>query len=464
MVVEKKYYMIKNVIRVLISNIIVMITSFVNTLFIPLVLSIDAYAEYQTFMIYVSYIGLLTFGFHTGLFIKYAGKKRKEIDKAQFRSEMRFVIYSQLLIAAVVLIISCITRNELLFYFGLCILISNFVSVYKYLYQAWDEFTKFSAISIVQSLGFSGVILLVALLGKMISAQSIIYIYILVNIVCFLFVLFQYFRDVVGTKSNRIISEDNRKILQAGLLLMIGGGVNVFFSSIDKYYVKFCFSNYEFSMYCFAIALMNIMNVFISAIAQPMYLQLVSSADRTSERREYKQLLLCFGTLSGGAYYACAIIIHLFLPKYLESLKIVSILFAIFPAVAVINSLYVNLYKATDQIKRYIQTLVLMTCCAVVFNSIGVFLCKSYYSIAIATTICYYAWFVYSSRHFEGLQIEVKDIVFVIGYLLIYFGITSIGNIILGLLLYMVAIIIWDMLVYRRILKKCLWLWLKNPE
>ena len=170
--------MIKNVIRVLISNIIVMITSFVNTLFIPLVLSIDAYAEYQTFMIYVSYIGLLTFGFHTGLFIKYAGKKRKEIDKAQFRSEMRFVIYSQLLIAAVVLIISYITRNELLFYFGLCILISNFVSVYKYLYQAWDEFTKFSAISIVQSLGFSGVILLVALLGKMISAQSIIYIYI----------------------------------------------------------------------------------------------------------------------------------------------------------------------------------------------------------------------------------------------------------------------------------------------
>ena len=31
-------------------------------------------------MIYVSYISMLTFGFHGGLFIKYAGKRRAEIE------------------------------------------------------------------------------------------------------------------------------------------------------------------------------------------------------------------------------------------------------------------------------------------------------------------------------------------------------------------------------------------------
>lgn len=457
---KESIIMIKNIIRVLISNIVVMLTSFVNTLFIPLILSIDAFAEYQTFMIYVSYISMLTFGFHGGLFIKYAGKRRAEIEKQQFRSEIRLILFSQLFITMIVVAGAFVTKNELLFYFGLCILTSNFTSVYKYLYQAWNEFTKFSMISVMQSLGFSGTVLLLALLDKTISAQSIIYVYLIVNAVCFSFVFLQYMRDTKGVKSNRLNSAENRNTLQAGALLIIGGGINVFFSSIDKYYVKFFFSNYEFSMYCFAISLMNIMNVFISAIAQPMYLQLVSDDAVTSKRKEYKQLLLCFGTLSGAAYYICAIIVQFLLPKYFESLKIVSILFAIFPAVAVINSMYVNLYKSTNQIKKYIWTLVAITCCAIIFNFIGVVLYKSYYSIAIATTVCYYTWLIYSSRHFEGLEIEKKDIIFILGFLVIYFGVTSIRNNILGLSLYVIVVALWDFLIYHKVLRKSVCLFL----
>jgi len=164
--------------------------------------------------------------------------------------------------------------------------------------------------------------------------------------------------------------------------------------------------------------------------------------------------------LSGAAYYICAIIVQFLLPKYFESLKIVSILFAMFPAVAVINSMYVNLYKSTNQIKKYIWTLVAITCCAIIFNFIGVVLYKSYYSIAIATTVCYYIWLVYSSRHFEGLKIEKKDIIFILGFLVIYFGVTSIRNNILGLSLYVIVVVLWDFLIYHKVLKKSVCLFL----
>ena len=42
--------MIKNIFKVLISNILVMLASVVNTLVIPKILSIDGYAGYHTFM------------------------------------------------------------------------------------------------------------------------------------------------------------------------------------------------------------------------------------------------------------------------------------------------------------------------------------------------------------------------------------------------------------------------------
>ena len=72
--------MIKNIFKVLISNILVMLASVVNTLVIPKILSIDGYAEYQTFMLYISYVGLLTFGFHAGMFVKYGGRNESQIN------------------------------------------------------------------------------------------------------------------------------------------------------------------------------------------------------------------------------------------------------------------------------------------------------------------------------------------------------------------------------------------------
>lgn len=442
--------MVKNIFKVLVSNIVVLFTSFINTLIIPKILTIDGYAEYQMFMLYISYVGLMTLGFHSGLFVKYGGKKREEIEKSQFKSEMHIVLVSQVIISCIIIAIAFFINNELLFLAALCILTSNFVSVYKYLYQAWDEFSKFSIISIFQSVGFSGIVLFVGILLKKIPALSVIYVYIVINAICFVIVFFEYVKQVRGIRAKKCISNANLEIFSVGLLLMLGGAANVIFNSIDKYYIKFLFTNYEFSMYCFAITLLNVMNVFISAIAQPMYLQLANHIDDYEERSKYKEMLLCFGALSGCAYYAVAVIVKYFIPEYLDSLSVVSILFAIFPAVAVINCLYVNLYKATNQVKKYIFTLFVMIICSVVLNAAFVFVDRNYLAITAATTICYYIWYFFSARHFEGLHVKLKDVIYLIGFLLIYFLITRITNVILGFVLYAVVIGVWSFAIYHK--------------
>ncbi len=442
--------MVKNIFKVLVSNMVVLFTSFINTLIIPKILTIDGYAEYQMFMLYISYVGLMTLGFHSGLFVKYGGKKREGIEKSQFKSEMHIVLVSQVIISCIIIAIAFFIKNELLFLAALCILTSNFVSVYKYLYQAWDEFSKFSIISIFQSVGFSGIVLFVGILLKKIPALSVIYVYIVINAICFAIVFFEYMKQVRGIRAKKCISNANLEIFSVGLLLMLGGAANVIFNSIDKYYIKFLFTNYEFSMYCFAITLLNVMNVFISAIAQPMYLQLANHIDDYEERSKYKEMLLCFGALSGCAYYAVAVIVKYFIPEYLDSLSVVSILFAIFPAVAVINCLYVNLYKATNQVKKYIFTLFVMIICSVVLNAAFVFVDRNYLAITAATTICYYIWYFISARHFEGLHVKIKDVIYLIGFLLIYFLITRITNVILGFVLYAIVIGVWSFAIYYK--------------
>lgn len=446
--------MFKNIIKVLLANIIVMFTSVINTLIIPKLLSIDGYAEYQTFMLYISYVGLTTFGFHSGLFIKYGGTNKNELKKGQFKSEMRLVLYSQTIISIGVLIVALIGKNTLLFYASLCVLSINFVSVYKYLYQAWNQFNKFSILNIVQSLGFSGVVLAIGLFQKDLSASEVIVVYIMSSAICFIGVFGGYTKDVRGVKGDPLISHENKRIFEIGFLLMMGGAVDIVFHSIDKYFIKILFTNYEFSMYCFAITLLNVMNVFISAIAQPMYIQLATNLDDIKGRKSYKEILFCFGALSGCAYYAVAIIVKYFIPEYNSSLKVTAILFVIFPAVAVINCLYVNLYKATNQVKKYVAALGIMSVCSLILNFCGVIIYRNYMSIVLATAICYYIWLVYSSRHFEGLKIERRDVIFLTGFMLLYFLLTWISNPWIGFFVYLVGILCWELVIYQQRLRQ----------
>lgn len=445
--------MLKNIIKVLISNIVVMFTSFINTLIIPKLISIEGYAEYQTFMLYISYVGLLTFGFPAGLFVKYGGTNKEALKRNQYKSEIRILIWSQIIISVIVMGMGLLTKNILLICTVPCILSVNFVSVYKYLYQAWDMFTAFSIVSIVQSLGYSVLVLILGVINGKLYSKDVIFLYIGINILCFAVIFIFYLRENWSVPSNPMISLENFETLKVGFLLILGSGANVIFHSIDKFFIKGFFSAYEFSIYCFAFSLLNVMNVFINAIAQPMYLRLVSNLDNIQERKNFKEILLCFGGFSGCAYYAVSVIVRYFIPEYIESLQIVVILFAIFPAVAVINCLYINLYKATGKIKKYLCSLVVIIICAVILNGIGLLISRSYLSITAATTICYYFWLFFSSKDFEGLLISLKDIIYLIGFLIIFMGLTRIPNTFIGFFIYIIFIFLWDMFIYKENIK-----------
>lgn len=448
---SKSQSLFNNIIRVLTSNVVVMLASFINTIILPKGMSIDGYAEYQTFMLYISYVGLMTFGFHGGLFIKYGGKKQEEIDPAQFKSEMRVLLISQFVLAIIVGIVAVALKDSLLFAATACSVSMNYVSTYKYLYQAWNKFKMFSLLNIIQALVFSALVFVMFIVSSEINVWTVIGVYFLIDLFCFIFVYYKHFRFVRKSHCNMLLSKENGVVFSNGILMALSGGVNVLFSSMDKYFIKAMFNNYEFSMYCFGITILHLVNAIISAIAQPMYIKLTEVADNSEVRVVYKRILLSLGALAGCAYFVVAFVINMFMDKYSGSLDVVKYLFAIFPVVAVINCMYVNLYKITKRLKKYVIVLAVMVAVSFGLNLFGVLIHKSYISITIATTVSYYIWFIVSSFDFEGLRIELRDILFLVLFIASYVAVaTIVTDSILGFAVYLVCAMVLVFVTYGR--------------
>ena len=84
--------MIKNCLKVFTSNFILLILGIVNTFVFPALMSVQDYANYQEYLLYISYTNICHLGIASGMFFNYAGKKYEDTDKAQYKSEI-FLIY-----------------------------------------------------------------------------------------------------------------------------------------------------------------------------------------------------------------------------------------------------------------------------------------------------------------------------------------------------------------------------------
>lgn len=440
--------MVKNIFRVLFSNVWVLIISLANGFIIPQILTVNEYASYSLFLLYVSYTYALHMGFPSGLFIKYGGIKHDSMGREQYKSEI-IIIYTVLSFFSVVMFLnSLILHNQLLFYLALSILPVCLVNSYKFLYQAWGLFKKYS---LLNSLIPSGVLLVIFLVYKVsgfINTEMMIYTYIGMHLIFALLITIQEFRYVSKVKSDKIICKRNWDIEKIGFMVMIGSYINLLFQSLDKMFVNVFFEKKDFAIYAFAMQLQVIMTLFISAISQPLYYKLASDNDG-EDLNIIKEMLIIFGSFSGVAYYVCVIFVKMFIPKYKDSLEVIAIYFAVFPVLAVITSLYVNLYKINKMVKRYIVTLVLVFVMAFFLNLLGVVLFKNPIVIAVSTTVVYYFWFFYSAKHFDAVTISRNDAMYLVGFLGIFFLITNLKNLCIGLLLYLFLIIILAISIYH---------------
>lgn len=413
--------MIKNIFRVLCSNISTTIIGLISSLLFPRIMEVSEYASYQTYVLYLSYITILHLGLPTGMFIKYGGKTFSEIDKAKYKGEMRLLLIILSFFSMMAIAVGIISKKNILVLVGISILPYDYVKSYLTLLQAWGNFKKYSLLNVVAPTAICFIAAFIYFISGNLTGNSYIYVYMLVYAALFIFLVL----DLIATTRSesaigKIVTKDNIDTIKLGLTICIGSYVGSLFHSVDKQYIKIFFEDVQFAMYSFAMSMQTIMTVLITSLSQPMYFLLAASGMSKRDYRSVKELLLVFGSLSSGAYYACSIMVKWFIPKYVDSIRVIAIFFAIFPAMAVINCLYINLYKSRKLTGKYVRSLITMLIIAIVLDAVVILLKLDYEYLAIATVVAYYTWLVLGSFDFPELTITIKDYLYFATYFISY--------------------------------------------
>lgn len=436
----------KSISKVFSVNMLVLIVGIVSGLLLPAFLNIDQYSILKTYTLYASYIGLFPLGFIDGIYIKYGGKRERDIDKNKFKYEHRFILVFQLFIMIFLLLISIFFKNILFIYLSLTILPVTIIGFFTLYYQATANFTKFTFIGVSNTI-LAFALNLILILFHIKNADSFILINILSNYFIFFIVELIYYEQSKHIK----IKKDNKEIIQIfkiGIFILIGNLSSSFFYAIDRWFVKISLSTEDFAFYSFATSMMGIIIVLINSVATVLY-PYFAQGQEEKKISEFKRCLLVIGAFSSGCYFIFAFIVHYFMQKYTPSLRLISILFSGFPAIIIINTLYINLYKVKKKERKYVVIVLKMLAISILLNILALIIHTNFFSIAIAATISFYIWFFYSSKDFSFLKTSIKEI----SYLTLYFLIFLVSSIKLtlglGLVVFFIGILLLSYIFYK---------------
>lgn len=455
----------KNILKVLSANGIVAAIGLISSLTLPRILKLEDYAQYQAFLLYLSYIAVLHLGFPTGLNIKYAGKKVEDLNKAQYKSEFILQLLIPSTFSAIGICIYIFTGRIMVLCVSIMILPYCFLGGFLYLVQAWGKFDLYALFHTILSAGSLAIPIVYYIVLKRLSASVCILAYLLVYVVV-MFGALKYNADLIHhSKTKKIFSAENFETEKIGATFLLGNYVNSLLHSIDKQFIQWFCVVEKFAYYSFALTMQNTMTIFITAVSQPLFPYLASGKIQNKKQfSSIKRMLMMLGSASGLAYFACVFVVKHWIPNYIESLNVIRIYFAVFPAMSVINGLYLNLYKVKKMMHRYIYDLFIMLIAATVANYLAIKLNFGYCGVAFATTLINYLWFLYGQVFFEEFSLEKRDIVFIGLFLLEFFSISKIQSPILGLVLYFCADMIVCCFCFKKELKYLVEKWKNRKE
>jgi len=440
----------KNLLKVFTANFISLAVSFVNGFFLPAFLSIDQYAYLKTFTLYISYVGIFHFGFLDGLYLKYGGKYKDSLDRKELKYEHNFFILFQLMVTFLFLILAYLRKDLIMLAFALSIVPINMQTYFSFLYQSLGEMGTFAKIKTAYPLTILFLNLSFIFLLKIDHYLPFVLAILISHYLVYTIFEISYNKDF---KINEISKIQLKPLFLSGFFIMMGNLSNMFFYSIDRWYVKFLLPIENFSYYSFAVSMMGIILMMINSISMTFYPYFSRGYD-VEQIKKIKIYLIIIGAISSAGYFILSLIVTNFIGNYVPSLQVISVLFVGFPAIGVINALYINLFKVNKQERRYFYKVLKMLIISIILNTLAVLINLSNFSIAIATTIAFYFWFFSSSKDFPGLKTNIKEIVFIFLYIPLFLFSSIFLNYITGFVVFTLGIFILVWLFYKKEFKE----------
>lgn len=443
--------LIKDVKKLSIVAILSILVGVIQSFLVPKIISVVHYGQFKEFTLIASYLSILSFGFTDGIYIKYGGKKYKDFEGNSLIGESRFFIFTQFIIFFSILVFGLFNKSYTIIALSLLGFSQNSILLMKNFLKAIGEFKKFSLITNLESTLKLTLLILILLFVKKPSVNLLIFGLVLPYIILVFVFMPKAFKLLFSNNKIKII--DIKSCYSLGLFIMIGNLMNNLFFTIDRWFVLGYFDEVNFAYYSFASSLITLVFVFITYIAYTFYPKLSKNPNDFILLEKIKKNILIFSSFFLSSFFILKIIVEKFLYKYLYALEIIKILFLCIPAMAIILSIYVNLYKASKQTKKYISTVFIMLIIAAVLNFISLLIFKDILYIAVSTTVSYYIWLLYSSRHFKAVKLIFKDYIFIAINLMVLWYISTFDYILIDFIIYLLFVFILNYIFFNEEMK-----------
>lgn len=403
----------KNFIMIMFANIICLCINLITNFIIPKYVSIETYSMIKTYALYITYAGFFSLGYNDGMYLRYGGKKIKEISKEDIAVNFFNYIILIFLMAILVLFVGIALRNSVLIAFAFGMAVGNILGYLKSLYQATGEFKLYGkALNIEKITIFIANLILIFIIHAD-NYMYFIWCQIILGVLINLILLMKLEKNLKFITYCKFSMKAYIENIKSGFILMLGNFSSGFFTGIDRWFVKILLTTTHFALYSFAASMESFVNVFVSPITVTMYNYFCKEIS-AFQIRKTKKICLIWGFFLIASAYPAKWILENYLTEYMGANMIIFLLFAAQVFYIIVKGIYVNLYKAEKKQNKYLFQMIIMTCIAIVLNFILFKIFKNMESIAIATLVTSCIWMLLCEIECKNYRFSAMEYLYIV--------------------------------------------------
>lgn len=306
------------IVLIFIANVINLLFSIGTNLILPKFLSVESYAAIKTYQLYITYVGVLHFGFNDGMYLKYGGKSFNELNKSDVLNNLSTLRIFQVVVTVICIGVSVALKDAVLLMASIVIFPMNLKAYYQSLYQAIGEFGIYSKIMNT----VTGVTFFInAILVFFFKTDNYIYyliLYVALNFVIWIALEF-LFQKKAGCHIRWMVFDWKELVnqIKAGVLIMLGNFSDSIMTSMDRWFVKIFVGTVAFAQYAFAVSMEHFLSVAVSPLSITLYNYLCKNIPNYKLKKLRGAILIFSAFLVCSAFPVVFILEH-FMTNYVD--------------------------------------------------------------------------------------------------------------------------------------------------
>lgn len=341
----------KNISLSLFAQVISLIVSFILGLIVPKYIDEYQYAYWHTFLLYVSYVGVLHFGLLDGLVLRYSQYDYEDLDKRKLRSQFAVLLLvnsiAWLLAFAYGIINGGLTK-VIAILVACGILTKNIFTYNSYLFQTTNRIYHYASIVITQRLAYGIIVVLLIFCNQ----QNFIW-YCIADLAgdCAGIILSLFYNKELHFGELLPMKEMFKETwlnVSSGILLMFSNWSSILLVSGAKMVIEWRWGVLVFGKTSFAFSIANLILTFVTAASVVLFpsLKRMRQEDLPTFYKKLREIMVPFLFWSLLLYYPECWVLERWLPKYSNSLVYLGLLSPMVVYASVVSLLTNNYLKA----------------------------------------------------------------------------------------------------------------------